>query len=652
LDGDSLPEDFNECLLVFIPKGDEVGDLGLVARAPGLTRPISLSNTASKFFALAVNRPLAQSAQVTVHPRQRGFVAGRSITDNVIEIEGFGQSYAIADAEDPAILLFDIRAAFPSLAHAWLFVVLLRMGVPRFVIAAIRGLYRGGLATVVLLGARWAQFPILSGIRQGCPASGSLFALAIDPCIRYLMHHLGPGRGVLTAYADDIAAAVKELFVAVRILADAFAVIGRSSALELHPGKVVIIPLWKFVEAEVRAAVSVAAPSLAAAVIQDFGKLLGVFVGPGAVSRQWAAVREELLSRSRFLASLGMAWSGSLPLFRSHVLPVAGHLAQMCPVPKLILRTEARCIAIVLKVPYQAVPVKLLRLGRSFGLSYDMPDVETLGKAAAFRAAMSSGVLEAVVAEHARARRSRGANISPFLRAWTHAGVVGHLRDNLEECRFTFDLPPILGRGLQAWATRQLRRNFSMELMEAAFVRRASAMTGIAVSVEAVRRMRTMLVSIRASLPQVVQSSMVRSICNAWTTSGRFGGPRLLCPFGCRVRSGDRWSHFVRCSAIRRMWEGTCPSALGIFANFSCEKAMLLSPDLSRDEALQVALWTDVVGHCANDVRAAGTSPARVFVEGEGMMAARLRFLAVQSDGAREVIRRIRTSRDEVPVPV
>jgi hypothetical protein len=100
------------------------------------------------------------------------------------------------------------------------------------------------------------------------------------------------------------------------------------------------------------------------------------------------------------------------------------------------------------------------------------------------------------------------------------------------------------------------------------------------------------------------------------------------------------------------MWEDTCPSALPIFAEFSYIKAVLLSPDLTRDEAVQVALWTDVVGHCANDVRAAGTSPATVFLEGEGMMCARLRFLAVQSDGAREVIRQIRTSRDPVPVPV
>ena len=80
------------------------------------------------------------------------------------------------------------------------------------------------------------------------------------------------------------------------------------------------------------------------------------------------------------------------------------------------------------------------------------------------------------------------------------------------------------------------------------------------------------------------------------------------------------------------------------FLEFSLERALLLSPDLLPDAVVQVALWSDVVGHCANDARAAGTAPGRVAVEGERMMAARLRFLAVQSDPARAVIRQIRVA--------
>ena len=57
IEGHSLPNKFNECLLVFIPKGEDIIDNNLVARSPGLTRPISLSNTDSKLFALVVYFP-------------------------------------------------------------------------------------------------------------------------------------------------------------------------------------------------------------------------------------------------------------------------------------------------------------------------------------------------------------------------------------------------------------------------------------------------------------------------------------------------------------------------------------------------------------------------------------------------------------------
>ena len=95
----------------------------------------------------------------------------------------------------------------------------------------------------------------------------------------------------------------------------------------------------------------------------------------------------------------------------------------------------------------------------------------------------------------------------------------------------------------------------------------------------------------------------------------------------------------------RGMWAAACPSANLMFVyQLTLERALLLSPDPIPDVDVQVALWTDVVGHCANDARAVGTAPARVLMEGEGMMIARLRFLAVQSDPARAVIRIIRAA--------
>jgi hypothetical protein len=407
---------------------------------------------------------------------------------------------------------------------------------------------------------------------------------------------------------------------------------------------VVIIPLWKFEEQAVRAALILAAPSLATAVIQNFGKLLGVYIGPGADRRQWLSVREELRSRSRFLASLGLAWGGVLPLYRSHVLPVACHVAQMARLPAFMLRAEASCHAIVLKAPYRALPIGLLRSGRSFGLDYDITDLATMAKAATFRAAESSVALVSVLKEHARARKSRYSTLSPFLRSWTKEGVVGHLRDNQIVLRSSFDSPIPVGRGLQAWVSRELRKKFNLDPIYLIFTKRLSEMVGSPISFEVIRTMRLRLKSLQGNVPHVVQSSLIRSICNAWTTSGRFTGPRAICPFGCGAERGDRWAHFPYCPNIRRMWGSACPMANPCFAQLTLEQALILSSDLTPDDVVQVALWTDVVGHCANDIRATSATPSSVSREGDNMMRARLRFLAVQSEPARTVITRIRAA--------
>ena len=69
-----------------------------------------------------------------------------------------------------------------------------------------------------------------------------------------------------------------------------------------------------------------------------------------------------------------------------------------------------------------------------------------------------------------------------------------------------------------------------------------------------------------------------------------------------------------------------------------------MSPGLPKEVVSQVAIWTDVVGHLSNDIRANATPPTRVLAEGVDMIAARLRHLSVLSDGAGDVIRLVRVA--------
>jgi hypothetical protein len=637
--GEELPEKFNECNLAFIPKGEDINDITLVARSPSTTRPISLSNTDSKYFALALNRPLAEAAKVTVHPRQRGFVQGRSLIDNVLEVEGFAQSYSTAEADNPAIFLFDLLAAFPSLSHQWLFVVLRKMGVPRKFIKALKALYKDCFATITLGGRRLRWILMLSGIRQGCPASGSLFALVIDPCLRYLISKIGPKHGIVNAYADDIAAVIRDMFEAIGLIDNIFKLIGKATSLHLHPGKVQIIPLWRYEAESIRERIRSLAPRLVEAKIQSCGKLLGIFVGPGADEFQWKATIEELKSRSRYLASLNLAWSGVAPLYRSHVTSVASHILQFAAPSKELLKVEASSLAVVTKSPSHAVPVVVLSRLKEFGLRSNFTSIAILGKAAAYRAMAGSEVFPKMIAELARARASREANLSPFLRQWTHAGILGHLAQVKESINYIACFPPVENFGLQRWAAKLLYSALSFDALDDCLAKRLSTFTKVKTTRATACLARSRIHAARDVAPPCALAAVLRTICNAWTTTGRFAGPTAECPFGCGALEADRFTHFPSCSALRDMWLEVCPGAAPLFFHLSLAHITLSAPALSSGDVIQLILWSDVVGQCLNDARASANRCIR-----KADIVARLRFLGVQCDPTRIVIRNMRSS--------
>ncbi len=138
MEGCDLPPGFNKCYLACIPKGDAPGDHIGIARTPESARPIAMNNSVAKVLAMAINRSLTPITQHTILDRRRGFVRGRSITDNILETESLAIRFVKFYAAKSGTVLFDFAAAFPSLAHCWIFIVLLTMQFPTFLIDVIK----------------------------------------------------------------------------------------------------------------------------------------------------------------------------------------------------------------------------------------------------------------------------------------------------------------------------------------------------------------------------------------------------------------------------------------------------------------------------------------------------------------------------------
>lgn len=102
-------------------------------------------------------------------------------------------------------------------------------------------LYGGFVSDVISGGVvSSSSFPIQRGILQGCPASGSLWAILFDPIVRSLAAANPKPGGSLTAFADDLAAAFINVLLALRPLMDIFTALPRATGLNLHVPKIVV----------------------------------------------------------------------------------------------------------------------------------------------------------------------------------------------------------------------------------------------------------------------------------------------------------------------------------------------------------------------------------------------------------------------------
>jgi hypothetical protein len=390
--GEALPSDFNFGHLVFIPKGEEDGDPVQVRRHVSDVRPISLSDTCSKLFANMINEKLTKLAKATVLPQQRGFVRGRSLIDNVLEIEAMALRLAKFFVDHSGLVLFDFKAAFPSLAHSWIFAVLRKMRLPAEIIAMLEALYHGCRMNIVIGGVTDVTISVEAGIKQGCPASGSLFALALDPFVRLLCLRIPPPLGTFVAFADDLAAALRHLNPALRRLEPLFTLLSTATGLHLNYSKVVVVPLGLSTKFSVKRFLVEALPMWSAMKVEDCAKLLGVFLGPGADACRWSLPAEKYRIRAKEAKASCNGIRETIRHYKVYALSTLAHLMQFSDLPPEVLHMETVALQGLTRGPFSTFPGTTLAALHDLGLSFEGPSAIEVNRAAMFRAAISSKV--------------------------------------------------------------------------------------------------------------------------------------------------------------------------------------------------------------------------------------------------------------------
>ena len=196
--GRKAPTDFNIGRLFIIPKdGSSTIDR---------TRPINVNNAINRICAKIITDAISPGLDSILDSSQQGFIPGRNGSHNVLMLNKFFYETLRDDPKGQAFILFlDTAKAFDSIDHDYLFSLLDKINMPSWVCNSVRSLFHDVFAFPSLSAPTSVAVPINRGVKQGCPLSPILFALAYDPLLVLLSTTASTSSTDLAAFADDLA---------------------------------------------------------------------------------------------------------------------------------------------------------------------------------------------------------------------------------------------------------------------------------------------------------------------------------------------------------------------------------------------------------------------------------------------------------------
>lgn len=319
--------EFNASLLCCLPKKPQGTDPDLGEFFAGEdTRPLALVNVDNRIIASAARLTWEPILSRYISHAQQGFLKGRQMINNIIDIDYEAMTVSLKHPKG-TLLLFDFRAAFPSVSHRFLINSLQALGLPEHAITLIKSLYHRNTCKIAFKGTQYEGFEMQCGVRQGCPLSPLLFAACVDILLRVL-HKRTPG-GVFKAFADDIGAVLQDFNHDCPIIAEIFSEFAAMSGQELNIKKTVCIPLWEGGTQELEQTLRNSGTTWQGICIAEWGTYLGFCVGPGRCGKAWDKPLKKYLSRCRKWSQLGLGLLYATTAYNTFAASTLSFIAQL-----------------------------------------------------------------------------------------------------------------------------------------------------------------------------------------------------------------------------------------------------------------------------------------------------------------------------------
>ena len=386
IDGAGCPgEDFNKALMVCIPKAaDGATEDSTPYYSPGGTRPISIVDASNRILASIFCVVLEKRIGHRLHHAQKGFLKGRQMLRNVLDVDLAAQKVSVR-SRSGAIVLFDFRAAFPSLSHDMIWDVLEVAGVDPQFIHVVKLFYSGNNHILKLRGLFFDGVCVKSGVRQGCPLSGILFAMCVDVLITKISGVLKRDE-IAAAFADDLALVIEDFWIAAPALQMIFKEFQEISALALNIEKTVMIPLWPFSTAEaVRRLIREICPGWRGLEVARRGKYLGFILGPNSAMDAWSKPLAKFEQMVSMWASMRLGLAMNIVVFNVYLVPLLEYVAQILPTDERVHDAMTKAMRKLASGPGNWVKLQDLENLKSFGLHAELRTLDATAKAAKIR---------------------------------------------------------------------------------------------------------------------------------------------------------------------------------------------------------------------------------------------------------------------------
>ena len=589
-----VADDFNHAWLALLAKGDHDDDDHSVARTAEDTRPVSLANSDSKICETALNQPLAKAMDGWASWDQRGFIKGRMMVDNIIEIDTHSRIAALSFSKGsgterllpglPIMAFFDFAQAFPSVAWAYLWMCMKYCGLPRPYVRAFKKMYANNVHFLRFMGRVYRAYVNASGVKTGGTASGTIFVLCIDPFLQMLRSRCGPrdfGRG----FADDIGYVIFDLRVTLPAFAECFLLFGIVSSVKLKIKKTIIIPLWSCTVEEATQIIWNVVPAWQGVKVDFHAKYLGIQLGPRSASVSWDGALDKYIAKVQFARSTGAGLLSSVLEYNIVCVSSLAYVGQFYATSRQVLATEAKMLQRMTGSPRYTFSKESLWNLSSFGMAHSFHPVQVANTAAMVRMALqTTTVLPIMKTMFDGAVTSDEAMMQSLVSGEVDSFDTPAMVNTLQKAIDSAFLPDIqrsswklylqsvrgnmLGVSLQAVVFKYLK-GVSCDFNANEFLSKRMQRWQHAVSDDAKQWwsfIGPFVVQLccyeMCGAPQCVIAAYLKTVLNGWAFARRLRLDSRQCIFACGSKL-DSIEHYMECHKVERIWQQISSSDWG-----------------------------------------------------------------------------------------